>query len=222
MSQSLQKWLYLFDTPTQHAISSLMDRLSCHDGGETYRHALSVAQLSGCCAEAMALPATVIEETIIVGLLHDIGTVSDSTHRFSQVGGPSVGTIEFLDLHPVVGERILQAVPGLYLAGRAVRAHHERWDGHGCPDRLRAHQIPLSARIVSVADAFDSLTDDRPGQPGLSVTAALAELERHSGTHFDPAIVLVFCDMMRRTSHTELLSYRQVQVTSVRQLATAS
>jgi HD-GYP domain-containing protein (c-di-GMP phosphodiesterase class II) len=73
-----------------------------------------------------------------------------------------------------------------------VRSHHERYDGTGYPDRLAAEDIPVGARIIAVADAFDAMITDRPYQAGISVGEALAELKRCAGSQFDPAVVDAF------------------------------
>jgi len=83
-------------------------------------------------------------------------------------------------------------VPGLAWALPVVRGHHERWDGTGYPDRLKGEQIPLPARVVGVADAFDAMTSDRPYRRGMSAATAYAELQAESGKQFDPRCVDAF------------------------------
>jgi HD-GYP domain-containing protein (c-di-GMP phosphodiesterase class II) len=105
--------------------------------------------------------------------------------------------------HTVIGARILgpllrEAPTSLAI----VRSHHERLDGSGLPDGLKGEDIPLAARLVSVADAFDAMTSARPYRPSLEVTSAVAELRRHSGTQFDPAMVEAF---LRAFPHIESL-----------------
>ncbi len=95
--------------------------------------------------------------------------------------------------HTLAGERIIAAAPALSNVARLVRSSHERWDGDGYPDALAGEAIPLGARIVAVADAFDAMTSDRPYRTAISRADALAELHRCAGTQFDPAVVDAFC-----------------------------
>jgi HD-GYP domain-containing protein (c-di-GMP phosphodiesterase class II) len=94
--------------------------------------------------------------------------------------------------HTVLGERILSAAPALRPVARIVRWSHERWDGRGYPDGLEQDDIPLSARIVAVCDAFDAMTSDRAYRAALELEEARAELQRESGRQFDPAVVEAF------------------------------
>jgi HD-GYP domain-containing protein (c-di-GMP phosphodiesterase class II) len=95
--------------------------------------------------------------------------------------------------HTLAGERILASAPALSNVASLVRSSHERWDGGGYPDALGGEAIPLGARIVAVADAFDAMTSDRPYRAAVSHAEALAELRRCAGTQFDPAVVDAFC-----------------------------
>jgi response regulator RpfG family c-di-GMP phosphodiesterase len=125
------------------------------------------------------------------------GPLLDLVVRTARVH--DVGKLAVPDLphaHPVAGQKFLERKPALLTLGPIVRATHERWDGSGYPDGLKGSAIPLAARIVSVCDAFDSLRNPLDERPPMSVKAALEELERHSGTHFDPAIVEPFRDLV--------------------------
>ena len=97
--------------------------------------------------------------------------------------------------HPVIGAKVLDFVRGLWDIVPAVRHHHERYDGMGYPDRLKAYDIPIGARILSVADAFDAMTSARPYRNALTFEEAVDELKRHSGKQFDPDIVNAFLKM---------------------------
>jgi HD-GYP domain-containing protein (c-di-GMP phosphodiesterase class II) len=96
-----------------------------------------------------------------------------------------------LERHPQIGFRMLESL-GVEPIADWVLHHHERWDGTGYPDGMRGEDIPLGARIIFVADAFDAMTSERVYRDSLSERDALAELERCSGTQFDPAIVEAF------------------------------
>jgi HD-GYP domain-containing protein (c-di-GMP phosphodiesterase class II) len=97
--------------------------------------------------------------------------------------------------HPVIGWEILDQIPFLASAARTVRAHHERWDGDGYPDGLKGEEIPLEARIFSVADALDAITTDRPYRRAASLAEARATIAGGSGTQFDPRVVDALADI---------------------------
>ena len=98
--------------------------------------------------------------------------------------------------HPRIGQVILEQAAALKDAVPIILHHHERFAGHGYPYGLRANEIPLGARIVAIADAYDAMTHDRPVQAGDDrTTQAIEELRRHAGTQFDPELVTLFCDL---------------------------
>jgi HD-GYP domain-containing protein (c-di-GMP phosphodiesterase class II) len=97
--------------------------------------------------------------------------------------------------HPLVGEAMLVEA-GLHDEARWVRSHHERFDGTGYPDGIAGHAIPLEARIIFVADSFETMTSDRPYRAGMAVEEAVAELRLCSGTQFDPAVVTAMIDLV--------------------------
>ena len=94
-----------------------------------------------------------------------------------------------LQRHPALGADLLESLPMIAAAAGIVRAHHERWDGQGYPDRLHGDAIPLPSRIVAVCDAFVAIATDRPYRPGIGAVAALDYIRRHRGSQFDPQIV---------------------------------
>jgi two-component system cell cycle response regulator len=107
---------------------------------------------------------------------------------------------EIMRQHPVIGERILRAIPGFGSIARMVRHEHERRDGGGYPDGLTGDEIPLGARVVAVCDAFDAMTAERPYREPVSEDDAVAELRRCAGTQFDPLVVEAFCRVLDRES----------------------
>ena len=106
--------------------------------------------------------------------------------------------------HTVLGAVMLAAVPGMEEAVPLARSHHERWDGQGYPDGLAGEQIPLLARLLSVADAFSAMTTDRPYRKGMDWSSALRELQRHRGTQFDPVMVDAFVAAVRKRMENRL------------------
>jgi putative two-component system response regulator len=103
------------------------------------------------------------------------------------------GELDEIREHPWLGERIIATVPPLNgVARQVVGCHHEKWDGSGYPRGLRGEEIPLAARIFSLADAFDVMTKDQPYRLALPLELALAEIEAKAGSHFDPTLAPVF------------------------------
>jgi hypothetical protein len=102
--------------------------------------------------------------------------------------------------HPRIGQVILEQAAALKDSVPIILHHHERYAGHGYPFGLRAAQIPLGARIVAIADAYDAMTSDRPYKRAINHGEAIAELRRHSGTQFDPELVTLFCDLFAETA----------------------
>jgi HD-GYP domain-containing protein (c-di-GMP phosphodiesterase class II) len=124
--------------------------------------------------------------------LHDLGKVGVPTDLLLRPGVLAPHERRILEQHPVIGSRLLASldVPGG--VSLALRHHHEWWDGRGYPDGIAAQRIPLAARIVAVADAFDAMTSDRPYRRALTREVAVSELRRWAGIQFDPEIAIEF------------------------------
>jgi diguanylate cyclase (GGDEF)-like protein/putative nucleotidyltransferase with HDIG domain len=125
-------------------------------------------------------------------LLHDIGKLAVPPHILNKPGRLTTAEFEKMKIHTVVGAQILSRVDFPYPVAPIVRHHHEQWDGRGYPDRLKGEQIPITARIISVVDCFDSVREDRPFRRGMTVDEATALILRGSGIHFDPRVVEEF------------------------------
>jgi len=125
-------------------------------------------------------------------LLHDIGKLAVPPHILNKPGPLTPAEFEKMKIHTVVGAQILGRVDFPYPVLPIIRHHHEQWDGRGYPDRLHGEQIPITARIISVVDCFDSLREDRPFRRGMTLDEATAFLLRGSGIHFDPRVVEEF------------------------------
>jgi diguanylate cyclase (GGDEF)-like protein/putative nucleotidyltransferase with HDIG domain len=131
-------------------------------------------------------------------LLHDIGKLAVPPHILNKPGPLTHAEFEKMKIHTVVGAQILGRVDFPYPVIPIVRHHHEQWDGRGYPDRLRGEQIPITARIISVVDCFDSIREDRPFRRGMTLNEATALLLRGSGIHFDPVVVEQFIKNLPR------------------------
>jgi diguanylate cyclase (GGDEF)-like protein len=157
--------------------------------GASPQHAMQVADLALRTAEALGQPAPVLLRCRLGGWLHDVGKVAIPDRILQKPAPLDADEWEVMRSHPVIGEQVIRRVSGLKEACRAVRHHHERWDGSGYPDALGGDQIPIEARIVAAADVYSSMTMDRPFRSAVDHTGALAELERCAGTQLDPMVV---------------------------------
>jgi two-component system cell cycle response regulator len=155
-------------------------------------HLADVAALAVATARRLALGEDEVELVRHAAELHDVGKVAIPDAILSKPGPLDPDEWDFVRRHTLIGERIIAAAPALAPVARVVRSSHERWDGSGYPDKLRGEAIPLCARIVSVADAFDAMTSDRPYSPGVPPESALDELRRCAGAQFDPVVVQAF------------------------------
>src|SRR4051794_26291311 len=156
-------------------------------------HVHDVGLLAAAVAGELGLDARSLQHVRHAAELHDIGKVAVPSAILDKPDKLDADEWAFIARHTVIGERILGAAIALRPVATLVRASHEHYDGNGYPDGLRGEEIPLGARIVSVCDAYDAMTSDRPYQRALDPDAALAELRRCAGTQFDPAVVEAFC-----------------------------
>jgi putative nucleotidyltransferase with HDIG domain len=159
----------------------------------TEGHSLRVARYADAIAVGLALPPAIREQVYTAALLHDLGKVGVRDDVLDKCGALEEAEWAAMRQHPMLGARILSSLDFLAEEARTVRSHHERPDGRGYPDGLSGEAIPLAARIIAVADAFDAMRSIRSYRTALSEEAALAELRRGAGTQFDPAAVDAFC-----------------------------
>jgi putative nucleotidyltransferase with HDIG domain len=170
------------------AIRALAAALDARDP-YTAGHSERVSALSVLMGRQMQLAAPDLDVLRLGALLHDIGKIGVPDDVLRKPGALTAEEFEQIKRHPGLGARILRQVPFLTPHLPIVELHHERPDGKGYPFGLREDDIPLAARIVHVADAFDAMTSARAYRPARARADAVAELQRHSGTQFDPASV---------------------------------
>jgi diguanylate cyclase (GGDEF)-like protein len=160
-------------------------------------HVNDVARLAEEIASRLGVEETALQDIRRAAVLHDVGKMAVPETILRKPGRLDDEEWEFVRRHTIIGERILRAAPALSGVARLVRSSHERFDGTGYPDGLRGSEIPLGARIIFVCDAFDAMTCERSYAATLSPQEALEELQRYSGTQFDPVVVETFLALAR-------------------------
>ena len=162
----------------------------------TEGHLQRLAHYSVAIGERMQLSGEVLTALRYGALLHDVGKVGVDELIIRKGGPLTPAEYRVMQQHTLIGERIVQPLRMGSSVGPIVRYHHERWDGRGYPDGLAQETIPLGARIVAVADAFDAMTTARPYNRVLSATEAADRLRAGAGIYWDPTVVAVFLDWL--------------------------
>jgi putative nucleotidyltransferase with HDIG domain len=174
------------------SMQSLAEALEVKDR-YTHGHSIRVSRYAAAIAHEMSLDADAVRQIELGAHLHDIGKIGVREAVLNKAGPLTDDEYEHIMTHPIVGWRLLAPLLGeMPRALNVVRSHHERFDGRGVPDRLAGGSIPMEARIVAVADAFDAMTSVRPYRSNRSLEAGLAEIERCSASQFDPQVVDAF------------------------------
>ena len=164
----------------------------------THCHVRRVQIYAAGLGEVLGLSKAEIAALKAGALLHDIGKLAVPAHIINKPGRLTPAEFEKMKIHTTVGAQILSRVDFPYPVMPIVRHHHEQWDGMGYPDGLKGEQIPITARIISVVDCFDSVREDRPFRRGMTRDEAIAFLLRGSGNHFDPKVVELFIEHLPR------------------------
>jgi putative nucleotidyltransferase with HDIG domain len=155
-------------------------------------HAARVTEIALRLAAAMDVGPARLAAIKAGGPLHDIGKLEVDRAILDKPGALDADELEEIRTHPELGARMLHGIRSLRAALNCVLHHHERWDGGGYPYGLGGDAIPLEARILAVADAYDAMTSQRPYRAARTRAEALAEVERCAGSQFDPQIARVF------------------------------
>lgn len=185
---------------TRDTVSTLVSLARAVEEKDPYTHGHSerVAAYAARLAEYVGIVGADLGLLKQVAPMHDIGKIGISEAIINKPARLSPEERRAMQRHPEIGERIVGSMrsvqPGLFL----IRNHHERMDGAGYPDGLRGEEIPLLARVLSIADSYDAMTTNRPYRDAMSAEAAFGEIEANRGTQFDSELAPVFCELGRR------------------------
>ena len=163
----------------------------------THYHSERVAGYARQIALELGLSPSRVELLEVAGRLHDVGKIAVPDAILLKSGKLTPDEYEEIKRHSAVGERVVRDL-GLGEIAVWVRHHHERWDGCGYPDGLRAEKIPIESRILGVVDAFDAMTHDRAYQAAIGFGEAIIEIEANMGTQFDPEVAQVLVSILLR------------------------
>ncbi len=180
---------------TIHAFAAAIDAKDAYTKGHSHR----VSAYCSAMARELGWSEDEVEGIRIAGLLHDIGKIAVDKTIINKASPLTKHECRELNSHPVVGYEILSKVKFPWKGiPRMTRSHHEKLDGSGYPDRLKKDDIPVGARIMALADAFDAMTTDRPYRPRLSFSEAIEEVKQNYGRQFDPIVVRPFLSVIKK------------------------
>ncbi len=177
-----------FMTCYDGAIKALIQAIDAKDR-YTFKHSEHVAQLSKAIAGSLGLSDVMITKIEQAALIHDIGKIGVDELILRKEGKLTLMEFDEMKKHTIIGNRIVNSVPFMEGTIEVVLYHHERFDGSGYPEGLKASEIPLHVRIISVADAINAMNIDRHYRKALSGDSIMKELRENVGTQFDPEIV---------------------------------
>ena len=163
---------------------------------ETEEHGQRLGEFCLMLADELGLSQSDKDELILLSKLHDIGKIGIDDTILNKPGKLSEEEWKVMKQHPEIGYRIAKSTPQLDHIADYILYHHERWDGKGYPEGLAGEEIPLVARILSLADAYDAMTEDRVYRKALSKEEALEEIRRNAGIQFDPKLANIFVKIL--------------------------
>ena len=195
------------------AVETITSLAAAIDAKDPYTqgHSQKVATYAALIAEALGWSEPEVEEVRLAGLLHDLGKVGIPVAILNKSGPLNPEEWDTMKNHVQYGVRLLEPFRGLARVQKMILHHHEFFDGSGYPDGLSGQDIPLGARILAIADAYDTITSDRTYKKARSPEEALAEVERCDGAQFDPEMVRLFVQTMRRLPHPLVTNPLSVQ-----------
>jgi putative nucleotidyltransferase with HDIG domain len=188
MTASLEEKTKALEATSFASVEALARAIDARDA-YTYGHSARVARLSFEIAREIGLPSDQLSTLGRAALLHDIGKIGVEDRVLRKPGPLTKREVIAMRAHPVIGYEMLKGLHFLEPSLSGIRHHHEHWDGSGYPDGLSGEDIPLAVRILTVADALDALTSDRPYRTAMSFSAAVATIDSGAGIQFDPAVI---------------------------------
>lgn len=190
--ESMYKYKYLESSSYRSSIIASIKKTLFEKSHETEEHEERLKLFSILMGKALNLSENELHELELSAMLHDIGKIAIKDNVLNKQGGLNDEEWREMRKHPEIGYRIALSLPELNQVANFILCHHERFDGKGYPNGIKGKEIPLMARIVSVADAYDAMTSDRPYRKAMKKEAALNEILKNSGTQFDPEVVEKF------------------------------
>ena len=179
---------------TEGVVRAIADTLEAKDR-YVYGHARRVGGYATAIGRRLRLSVNTLEQISLAALLHDVGKISTPDSILLKPAALTEEERTVVRLHSERGARLLGAIPEMEEVAAAVRHHHENYDGSGYPKGLAGERIPLAARVIRVADAYDAMTSPRPFRDALDHEAAVRELTKGVGKEFDPEVVHAFCGL---------------------------
>ncbi len=183
-------------TSIMTALSKAVDAKSAWTNGHSDR----VARLSTAIGRRLLMDADELNRLLVSAFLHDVGKIAIPESIIDKNGRLSENEMTLMRQHPERGAEIVESLPGYGEIRHTILHHHERWDGRGYPFGISGEQIPLHARIISIADVYDAITSERPYRKGIPGEQALAIIVAESGTAFDPKLVHAFTSAIREST----------------------
>ena len=171
-----------------HSLTTIIDAKDPYTAGHSER----VARIGSLIGKQLGLSPGTLGDLYLAGLLHDVGKIGIRDEILQKPGRLTREEYEEIQLHPIIGERVVASIKPFDRLRGAVRHHHERWDGTGYPDRLGKEEIPVLARVLAVADACDAMMSPRRYRPGRSPLEIDAIFTKESGRQFDPHAIRAF------------------------------
>jgi putative nucleotidyltransferase with HDIG domain len=189
----------LYEKLQQSYLSTIVTLSAIAESKDFYtdKHMKDIAEYSVDIARKLGLPDADVENVRMAALLHDLGKVTVPDDILKKPGRLSEEEMEVIRKHPAHGAKMIESIEPLKNAREIIRHHHEYYDGSGYPDGLKGKDIPLGARIIAVADAFDAMTTNRPYRKSLPMDKVVQEMTDFSGIQFDPDIVEIFLSILR-------------------------
>ena len=199
-----ERWDAPVDAVDAVEVAATLARAAAVREGVPHEHEVGVAELAELVGRELGLPESLQGDLRLAGLLHDVGTIAVAGAVLSKPGPLDEAEWALLREHPGIGADMVARIPGLARTQLAIRHHHERFDGHGYPDRLVGEAIPMAARVLATVDAFTAMTEARPYRDARDRDDAMEELRRNAGTQLDPAVVEALCRVLAGTSAGKL------------------